>query len=270
MDKKTIDDIVWYIPLKKLRNALREYLLNISNNIENICNNNNIALQNINDKKNCAYYKFNKNYYYKLHFGPGEGFIKPDPSWINIDVDSNRGDVVINFNEIQELPFEDGSVECIYASHVFEHMSIYAAPKVFKECYRVLKEGGVLRIIIPDIKKAMKKYLENDYSYKAFTDNKMYGKALFGYTEYTIFEAFKAELISPTGQAHLLGSSGLAHQNAWDFETLKMDLKRVGFDPNNVIESGFQQSKHNCFNFEGSYYSGASMTDRSIYLEVMK
>ena len=42
MDKKTIDDIVWYIPFKKLRNALREYLLNISNNIENI-----LALNNI-------------------------------------------------------------------------------------------------------------------------------------------------------------------------------------------------------------------------------
>ncbi|WP_107927272.1 hypothetical protein [Brachyspira hampsonii] len=36
MNKKVIDDIVWYIPFKKLRNAIREYLLNISNNIENI------------------------------------------------------------------------------------------------------------------------------------------------------------------------------------------------------------------------------------------
>ena len=30
MDRKVIDDIMWYIPFKKLRNALRTYLLSIA------------------------------------------------------------------------------------------------------------------------------------------------------------------------------------------------------------------------------------------------
>ncbi|ASJ20182.1 class I SAM-dependent methyltransferase [Brachyspira hampsonii] len=265
MNKKVIDDIVWYIPFKKLRNALREYLLNISNNIESILYNN-ITLQNANDKKHHTYYKLNKNYYYKLNFGPGPNFIKPDPSWINIDMDNNIGDVVMNFNEIQELPFEDGSVECIYASHVFEHMSIYAAPKVFKECYRVLKDGGVLRIIIPDIKKAIKKYLENDYSHEAFIDNKYIAKSLLGIEDYTIFEALKAELISPSSQ----NLYGIAHQNGWDFEALVMELKRVGFNPNQIVESVFQKSQYNFFNFEGKYESTANKYKRSLYVEATK
>lgn len=235
---------------------------------KNNINQNKNIINNI--SQNNVFYKLNKDFYYKLHFGPGPGFIKPDNSWINVDIDKNRGDVVLNFNENQELPFEDGSVEGIYASHVFEHMSIYAAPKVFRECYRVLKVGGVLRIIIPHVRRGIERYLQNDYSYEAFVDNKKIGLSLFRYKEYTIFEALKAEFISPTGQRDLLGNSGLAHQNAWDFESLQMDLKRAGFNPNNVIESGFKKSKHSFFNFEGSYQSTANKYERSLYVEVIK
>ncbi|MEI0529225.1 hypothetical protein R4J00_11355 [Brachyspira intermedia] len=48
MNKKMIDDIVWYIPFKKLRNAVREYLnyklqieidkLSVLNKIDNYMN----------------------------------------------------------------------------------------------------------------------------------------------------------------------------------------------------------------------------------------
>lgn len=34
MDKKVIEDIVWYIPFKKLRNALKEYLILLANKLE--------------------------------------------------------------------------------------------------------------------------------------------------------------------------------------------------------------------------------------------
>lgn len=34
MDKKVIDNIVWYIPFRKLRDAVREYLSNISNYVD--------------------------------------------------------------------------------------------------------------------------------------------------------------------------------------------------------------------------------------------
>lgn len=217
---------------------------------------------------NNKYFHLNENYYYKLHFGPGPGFVKPDNTWVNVDVDSGISDVVVNFNENQNLPFDDNSVDCIYASHVFEHMSIFAAPNVFKECFRVLRWGGVLRIIIPDIKKAVIKYLENDFNYQAFVDNKNNLKMFLNKEEISIFEAFRAELISPTGQPHLLGKNGLAHQNGWDFETLKLDLSRVGF--NNIIESGFKQSKHSFFEFEGSYPSTANKYERSLYVEAIK
>ena len=40
----------------------------------------------------------------KLHLGPGPNWEKPNNGWINIDVDANRADLVINFNDFKGLP----------------------------------------------------------------------------------------------------------------------------------------------------------------------
>jgi SAM-dependent methyltransferase len=42
------------------------------------------------------------------------------------------------------------SVDGILASHFFEHFDTQDALRLFKECYRVLKPGGVLRVAVPN------------------------------------------------------------------------------------------------------------------------
>ena len=58
MDKKTIDNIVWWIPFKKLRNSIRNRLYNSQNknlffkrinNIFNLCKLYNLNIENFND-----------------------------------------------------------------------------------------------------------------------------------------------------------------------------------------------------------------------------
>lgn len=54
----------------------------------------------------------------------------------------------------------DGDVEAIYLGQVIEHLNpIYEAPKLLKECHRMLKSGGVLRITTPDLDLLIKAYL---------------------------------------------------------------------------------------------------------------
>ena len=48
------------------------------------------------------------------------------------------------------LPFSDGTVDAIYSSHFFEHIYYGDAHAITRECHRVLKPGGILRLALPD------------------------------------------------------------------------------------------------------------------------
>ncbi len=65
------------------------------------------------------------------------------------------------FDIRRKLPFENQSVDFIYCSHVLEHFEIWEALKILNECKRVLKKGGWLRVVIPDINKMIKIYQEH-------------------------------------------------------------------------------------------------------------
>lgn len=49
------------------------------------------------------------------------------------------------------LPYANGCVEKIYSSHFLEHLPPENARALLEECYRVLKPGGVLRLVVPDL-----------------------------------------------------------------------------------------------------------------------
>jgi SAM-dependent methyltransferase len=48
------------------------------------------------------------------------------------------------------MPFADGAFDAVYHSHFLEHLEREAAPIFLAECYRVLKPGGLLRVVVPD------------------------------------------------------------------------------------------------------------------------
>jgi SAM-dependent methyltransferase len=56
------------------------------------------------------------------------------------------------------LPFADSSFDVVYHSHVLEHIDREAAPAFLGECFRVLKPGGVVRIVVPDLELLLKAY----------------------------------------------------------------------------------------------------------------
>lgn len=48
------------------------------------------------------------------------------------------------------LPFADGTVDAVYSSHFLEHIYLKEAEAILRECHRVLRPGGVLRLALPD------------------------------------------------------------------------------------------------------------------------
>ena len=54
----------------------------------------------------------------------------------------------------------DNSVDCLLASHFLEHLTRDEGDAFLKECYRVLKPKGILRLVIPDTRLLIGKYLD--------------------------------------------------------------------------------------------------------------
>jgi predicted SAM-dependent methyltransferase len=61
----------------------------------------------------------------------------------------------------KELPFPNESVDYIFSSHMLEHLYKDDAARLLAECYRVLKKGGLICIVVPDLQFLAERYLEN-------------------------------------------------------------------------------------------------------------
>ena len=57
------------------------------------------------------------------------------------------------------IPFANGTFDCVYHSHVLEHIDRGNALPFLQECFRVLKPGGILRVVVPDLELLTNNYL---------------------------------------------------------------------------------------------------------------
>jgi SAM-dependent methyltransferase len=54
--------------------------------------------------------------------------------------------------------FPDGYFECVYASHVLEHLHPDVAEHCLSEVHRVLEPGGIVRLAVPDLDQMVRDY----------------------------------------------------------------------------------------------------------------
>jgi len=91
----------------------------------------------------------------KLNLGCG-GRFRDD--WVNVNFTST-GPGVIAANLGEGIPFPDESFDVVYHSHLLEHFTKPGAADFLKECLRVLKPGGVIRVAVPDLEAIIRNYL---------------------------------------------------------------------------------------------------------------
>jgi len=91
-----------------------------------------------------------------LNVGCGNKFHK---EWINIDMTSNSP-YVKSYNLLKGIPFSDDKFDVIYHSQVLEHFPRENAPDFIRECFRVLKPGGIMRVVVPDLENIVNEYLK--------------------------------------------------------------------------------------------------------------
>lgn len=66
---------------------------------------------------------------------------------------------IVAHNLRRGIPFPDASVEAVYHSHFLEHLDRAAVPAFLREVLRVLRPGGVHRIVVPDLEGLCRDYL---------------------------------------------------------------------------------------------------------------
>ena len=82
------------------------------------------------------------------------------PDWINLDLASGIPEV--REHDLRRgLPFSNDECDAVYHSHVLEHLDPKDARSLLAECHRVLKPGGVIRVVVPDLEGISKSYLKS-------------------------------------------------------------------------------------------------------------
>jgi len=92
---------------------------------------------------------------HKLNIGCGGNRV---PGWLNVDRFPPPG--VTFMDATARLPFADATFEAVLCEHMIEHVPKSAALHLLVEVRRVLRPGGVARIVTPDLDWFSRRILE--------------------------------------------------------------------------------------------------------------
>lgn len=123
-------------------------------------------------------------------------------------------------NIVKGLPsIVDGTVQNVYCSHVLEHLCFEDMQKALANTYKMLKHGGVFRMVVPDMELIIQEYIEDKANGRKDACHHLVQKTLMG-TERnpnSIFEQMTSKL----------GNS--KHLWNYDYDSLAYELEKAGF-----------------------------------------
>ena len=95
-----------------------------------------------------------------LNLACGDKLAPSALGWKNYD-QTKTSQYVQYINLLKPLPFPSDSADCIYTSQFIEHLQPHQAFVFLSECYRVLRPGGILRTVTPNLEELIHTYLSS-------------------------------------------------------------------------------------------------------------
>lgn len=133
----------------------------------------------------------------------------------------------------EKIPLADDSVDIVFSSHFLEHLTKTKGEQFLNDIYRIMKPGGLMRILVPDLDIAIQKFNQGEINETL---------DLFFYTsEEADFSA---------------------HKYNYTFGSLKTKLEEIGFK--NVVRQSHQKGECPDIEFLDVY------PDHSLYVEAKK
>jgi len=113
------------------------------------------------------------------------------------------------------LQIDDAVFDGIFTEHTLEHLTYAEVARLLRECRRILKPGGRIRIVLPDVSIFTERYVAKDDAW---------------------FEEWERVMLAPRGrtlrtkmEAISFVTQETGHRSAWDMESLEVHLRAAGF-----------------------------------------
>jgi len=164
----------------------------------------------------------------KLQLGTSNS---PMVGWLNTDVLPTSRKVAY-LDATRRFPFNNDVFDYVYSEHMIEHIEHERAVFMLRECFRVLKPGGKIRISTPDLKvytglhskeKTASQKFYIDWVIRNFMPEVDYCEEVF-----LINNAFRA----------------WGHQFLYDRETLRVTMARAGFEDITFYQPGVSDDEN--------------------------
>jgi SAM-dependent methyltransferase len=179
-----------------------------------------------------------------LHLGCGPKYLS---GFVNVDANP-FAKIDLWLDVRNGLPHPTNSVDSIYATHMFEHFYDDELRRLLHECFRVLKPGAGIRLIVPNLNSAIVAYSQKRDSW--------------------FYDAFPHHFESLGGRFSNFVFCDGQHRTAFDFGYLDEMLRVVGF--RDVEESA--EGKSRLYGSNVPPYEPGDSTElpHSLYVEGFK
>lgn len=158
----------------------------------------------------------------KLNIGCGTNILR---GWLNTEFEGLTPPGVLCLDATRRFPFSDASFDYIFSEHMIEHVPLAGAMSMLRECQRVLKPGGSIRVATPRLEFLMDLLTNPTDEHRRYADQ-----------HYADFVE-EPELRTPARIANDYYRMW-GHQFVYDEPTLRLMLERAGFSNLRVAPVG--------------------------------
>lgn len=175
--------------------------------------------------------------------------------WVNLDIVDLRafayqhGYIHRQCDLRGGIPYDDGSVDLLFASHFLEHLNYVEGIRFLTECYRVMKEGAVMRLVIPDALRLCVLFTHGNQQGLSEMDELNEGCARSPHAAGKLWELLFA-----------------GHSALYDFDAVRKALVAAGFETGKVSRVAFREGASKQLRAE----TLDLLPEISIYVEAVK